>query len=154
MLIGETGNPVATIARAINLSRSTINCGFNVDAAIDRIYKRNVNAVSPANQDGSFPQIGARHATEIKWGHTLNDAVSAVRTGGRGTTAIVGIDYGDGSSHVVVMTNHYGTPVIVEGQDWGPGQGAEAIVDPGLSAARYSPHDVGIGVLPDRAPGL
>jgi hypothetical protein len=52
------------------------------------------------------------------------------------------------------MTNHYGTPVIIEGQNWGPGQPAEVITDPAAAQARYAPADVGIGVLPTAAPGL
>jgi uncharacterized Zn-binding protein involved in type VI secretion len=152
VLIGEIGNAVAGIAQGINPSGSVINCGYNVDAAIARIYGTDPNATSPPNQDGLFTEIGNRHGTTINWGHTLNDAFDAVRAGGHGTTAIVGIDYGNGSSHVVVMTNHYGTPVIVEGQDWGAGQPAEAITSPAAAQGRYSPADVGIGVLPNRAP--
>lgn len=154
VLIGEVGNPVLAIALGINPLTSVINCGFNVDSAIARIYGTNSGATSPGGRDGSFPQIGARHGTVINWGNTLNDAFAAVRTGGPGTTAIVGIDYGNGSSHVVAMTNHYGTPVIIEGQNWGPGQPAEVITDPAAAQARYSPADVGIGVLPSAAPGL
>lgn len=152
--IGEIGNPVLAIALGINPAGSVINCGFNVDSAIARVYGTNPNATSPAGQDGSFPQIGAGHGTNITWGHNLNDAFDAVRNGGPGTTAIVGIDYGNGSSHVVTMTNHYGTPVIIEGQNWGPGQPAQAITSPAAANARYSPANVGIGVLPNQAPGL
>jgi hypothetical protein len=154
VLIGEIGNPVLAIALGINPLTSVINCGFNVDSAIARIYGTNSGATSPGGRDGSFPQIGARHGTVINWGNTLNDAFAAVRAGGPGTTAVVGIDYGNGSSHVVAMTNHYGTPVIIEGQNWGPGQPAEVITDPAAAQARYSPADVGIGVLPSAAPGL
>jgi len=154
VLIGEIGNPVLAIALGINPLTSVINCGFNVDSAIARIYGTNSSATSPGGRDGSFPQIGARHGTVINWGNTLNDAFAAVRAGGPGTTAVVGIDYGNGSSHVVAMTNHYGTPVIIEGQNWGPGQPAEVITDPAAAQARYSPADVGIGVLPSAAPGL
>ncbi len=152
VLIGEIGNAIQLIAQAINPLLSVLNCGFNVDAAIARLYGTNPGATAPAGQDGSFTQIGTRNGTAITWGHTLNDAFDAVRGGGPGTTAIVGIDYGNGSSHVVVMTNYYGTPVIVEGQNWGPGQGAGAITDPAAAQARYSPADVGIGVLPTTAP--
>jgi len=154
VLIGEIGNSVLAIALGINPSGSVINCGFNVDAAIARLYGTNPNATSPAGQDGTFPQIGARHGTAINWGNNLDDAFNTVRNGGPGTTAIVGIDYGNGNSHVVVMTNHYGTPVIIEGQNWGAGQPAEVITDPAAANARYSPADVGIGVLPNPAPGL
>ena len=154
VLIGEVGNPVAAIALGINPSGSVLNCGFNVDSAIARLYATNAGATSPSNTDGTFNQIGARHGTTITWGQNLNDAFDAVRTGGPGTTAIVGIDYGNGNSHVVVMTNHYGTPVIIEGQNWGAGQPAEATTDPAVAQARYNPSDVGIGVLPNLAPGL
>lgn len=154
VLIGEVGNSVAAIALAINPLLSVINCGFNVDSAIARIYGTNAGATSPAEQDGTFQEIGDRHGTAIEWGHSLNDAFEMVRDGGHGTTAIVGIDYGNGSSHVVVMTNHYGTPAIIEGQDWGEGQPAEAITDPEIAEARYSPSDVGIGLVsPDTPPG-
>lgn len=154
VLIGEIGNAVLAIALGINPLHSVINCGFNVDSAIDRLYGTNPAATSPAGQDGSFAQIAARHGTAMTWGHTLDDAFTAVRNGGPGTTAIVGIDYGTGSSHVVTMTNHYGTPVIVEGQDWGPGHPAEAITTPAAANARYAPADVGVAVLPAAAPGL
>jgi uncharacterized Zn-binding protein involved in type VI secretion len=154
VLIGETGNPVLAIAMGINPSGSVINCGFNVDSAIARLYGTNAAATSPAGQDGSFTQIGTRHGTTINWGNNLNGAFDAVRNGGPGTTAIVGIDYGNGSSHVVVVTNHYGTPVLIEGQNWGAGQPAEVITDPAAANTRYSPADVGVGVLPNPAPGL
>jgi uncharacterized Zn-binding protein involved in type VI secretion len=154
VLIGEIGNAVLAIALGINPLGSVLNCGFNVDSAIARLYGTNPNSTSPAGQDGTFPQIGTRHGTNIAWGNTLNDAFDAVRNGGPGTTAIVGIDYGNGSSHVVVMTNHYGTPVIIEGQNWGASQPAETITDPAIASARYNPSDVGIGVLPNPAPGL
>ena len=154
VLIGEIGNPVLAIAQGINPLGGVINCGFNVDSAIARLYGTNPNATSPTNMDGSFGQIGARHGTNINWGNNLNDAFNTVQTGGPGTTAIVGIQYANGVTHVVVMTNHYGTPVIIEGQNWGPGQPAEVITDPVAANGRYSPADVGIGVLPNPAPGL
>ena len=154
VLIGETANAVLAIALGINPSGSVLNCGFNVDSAIARLFGTNAGATSPAGQDGSFAQIGARHGTVINWGNTLDGAFDTVRNGGPGTTAIVGIDYGNGSSHVVVMTNHYGTPVIIEGQNWGPGQPAEVITDPAAANTRYSPANVGVGVLPAPAPGL
>jgi uncharacterized Zn-binding protein involved in type VI secretion len=154
VLIGEIGNAMQALAQAVNPSGSVLNCGFNVDSVIARLYGTAPGATSPPGTDGLFTQIAARHGTTINWGHSLNDAFDAVRNGGPGTTAIVGIDYGNGNSHVVVMTNFHGTPVILEGQNWGAGQGAGAITDPAAAAARYSPTDVGIGVLPSPAPGL
>ena len=107
------------IAKSINPTNSVINCGNNVDAAISRLYRTNPEAVSPASQDGSFDEIANRNGTTMNWGTSLGDAFDTVRNGGPGTTAIVGIDYGNGSSHVVVMTNDHGTPTIIEGQNWG-----------------------------------
>lgn len=154
VIIGETaaGGGLLAIALGINPTGSVINCGFNIDAAIARLYGTNAGATSPAGQDGSFTQIGNRHGTTINWGNSLDDAFTTVRNGGPGTTAIVGIDYGNGSSHVVVMTNHYGTPVIIEGQNWGAGNPAGVISDPAVAQTRYNPADVGIGVLPNNAP--
>jgi len=152
VLIGETNNPMQAIAEGINPTGSTINCGNNVDAAIARLYGTDPNATSPSTRDGTFPQIAARNGTNMNWGNNLNDAFNTVRNGGPGTTAIVGIDYGNGSSHVVVMTNYNGTPTIIEGQNWGPGQPAGAITDPAVAQARYNPANVGIAVLPNKAP--
>jgi uncharacterized Zn-binding protein involved in type VI secretion len=152
VLIGEIGNAIQLIAQGINPAASVLNCGFNVDAAIARLYNTNPGATAPPGQDGSFTQIGARNGTTIVWGNTLDGAFNAVRQGGPGTTAVVGIDYGNGSSHVVAMTNYYGTPVIIEGQNWGTGQGAGPITDPAAAQARYSPANVGVGILPTRAP--
>lgn len=142
------------LAQEANPTGSVINCGHNVDAVLDRLYGRNPHAVSPAGQDGSFAQIGSRNGTNIQWGNTLNDAFDVVERGGPGTTAIVGIDYGNGASHVVVVTNVHGTPTILEGQNWGAGQGAGAITDRSAAAARYPASDVGIGVVPGTAPPL
>jgi hypothetical protein len=152
VLIGDVGNAMQLLAQAINPSASVMNCGFNVDAAIARLYGTDSGATSPPGQDGTFTQIETRHCANMTWGHNLNDAFSTVRDGGPGTTAIVGIDYGNGSSHVVAMANYYGTPIIIEGQNWEPGQGAGVLSDPAAAEARYSPVDVGIAVLPKRAP--
>ena len=115
---------------------------------IDRLYGTDLDAVSPESLDGTFAEIESRHGTEITWGYNINDAFSLVQKAGVGATAIVGIDYGDGSSHVVVITNENGTPTIIEAQDWGKGLGAEAITSPAVAQERYSPSDVGIGMLP------
>ncbi|GAB6112282.1 type VI secretion system Vgr family protein [Desulfomicrobium salsuginis] len=136
------------IAQSVNPQNSTINCGFSVDAVIARLYGTDSNAVSPASLDGTFTEIGNRHGTKLVWGHSLNDAFNAVREAGPGATAIVGIDYGNGSSHVVVLTNDDGTPTIIEGQNWGRGLGAGAITCPTAVQNRYNPSDVGIGMLP------
>lgn len=146
--IGEVGNPMMAIALGINPLGGGMNCGFLVDAAIARVYGTNPTATAPIAQDGSFPAIGTRHGTTIVWGHTMKDAFDTVRAGGRGTTAIVGIDYGGGQvPHVVAVTNHYGTPVLIEGQG-----GGATITDANTAQTRYAPADVGIGVLPTKAP--
>jgi uncharacterized Zn-binding protein involved in type VI secretion len=152
VLIGDVGNAAQLLARAINPSASMMNSGFNVDAAIARLYGTDPGATSSSGPGGTFTHIEARHGTLMTWGHNLNKAFNAVRDGGPGTTAIIGIDYGNGSSHVVTMTNYYGTPIVIEGQNCEPGRGAGVISDPAAAEARYSPVDVGIAVLPKRAP--
>lgn len=149
-LIGDQGNPLILIAQAVNPHGSVINCGHNVTSIVGRLDGSNPNAVSPAGQDGSFTDIGNRHGTNVAWGqgNDMNAAFDSVRAGGHGTTAVVGIDYGNGSSHVVPVTNHYGTPVIIEAQNWGPGQPVEVITSPAAANARYSPADIGIGLIP------
>ena len=94
--------------------------------------------------DGTWSQIESRHSTTITWGQTLNDAFDQVRAGGHGTTAVVGIIYPGGtSSHVVPITNHYGTPVLIEGQI-----GGQIFTDAAAAQTQYGPKNVGIGVLP------
>ncbi len=136
------------IAKSLNLKKRIINCGYNVYSVIDRLYGTDFGAVSPEYLDGTFAEIESRHGTEITWGHNIDDAFSLVEQAGIGTAAIVGIDYGNGSSHVVVITNDNGTPTIIDAQDWGKGLGAEAITSPAVAQDRYSPSDVGIGMLP------
>jgi hypothetical protein len=147
------------IGQEVNPTNCMFNCGHNIDAALDRLYGRNPHAVAPIAQDGSFVDIGNRHGVPLQWGNTMADAFNAVDRGGPGTTAIVGIDYGvdamgrSRGSHVVVMTNVHGKPTIIEGQNWGPGQPAGAITDQAAATSRY-PGDIGIAVLPNRAPPL
>jgi uncharacterized Zn-binding protein involved in type VI secretion len=146
--IGEVGNPMLAIAMGINPLGGTLNCGWLVSAAIARIYGTNPTATAVFPQDGSWTQIGNRHGTTVVWGHTMKDAFQTVRNGGRGTTAIVGIDYGAGKiPHVVAVTNHYGTPVLIEGQN-----GGSVVTDETTAQNNYAPVNVGIGVLPTKAP--
>lgn len=147
---GPGGPSAASIAGAVNPANSVINCGNIIDAAIARLDGSNPNAVAPAGQDGSFDDIAARHNTTMNWGHTLGDAFNLAQQGGPGTTLIVGIDYGNGSSHVVTMANQGGTVSIIEGQNWGAGNPAGAITSPAAAQTRYSPADVGIAVVPSR----
>lgn len=138
-----------TIADSVNPSNSVVNCGNIIDAVIDRLNGNNPDATAPAEQDGSFAEIGNRHGTNIEWGHSFDDAFDAVEQGGDGTTAIVGINYGNGSSHVVVMTNRGGNVEIIEGQDWGGGNPKEVITTPERAKERYGAgSDVGYGILP------
>ena len=76
--IGQVDNAVDRIAKGVNPSGSTVNCGHNVDSAISRLYGTDPNATSPAGMDGSFAEIGSRHGTQIEWGKTLDDAFTTV----------------------------------------------------------------------------
>lgn len=120
VLIGEMGNPMLAMALAINPLNGTINCGNNLHAAIARLDGSDPNATSTAAQNGSWTQIENQHNTTIAWGQNMDQAYDQVRAGGHGTTAVVGIKYPNTTaSHVVPMTNHYGVPVIIEGQGGG-----------------------------------
>jgi uncharacterized Zn-binding protein involved in type VI secretion len=153
VMIGSAYLPgLMAMADAVNPAGSVINCGNIVDAVIARLYGTDPNAVSPAGQDGSFAAIGARHGTAITFGHTMRDAFNAVQAGGPGTTALIGISYAGGGSHIVTMTNVGGHVGIVEGQNWGAGNPREVITDVSSAEARYGANsDIGIGVLPNRA---
>jgi hypothetical protein len=139
------------IANAVNPNNSNVNCGNIVDAVIQRLTGADPDAVAPDSQDGSFAQIEERHGTQIEWGHTFEDAFNAMSERPEGTTAILGIDYGNGSSHVVVMTKRGGDVAIVEGQAWGQGAPAEVIATPERANERYNPGgttSVGYGIVP------
>jgi Papain fold toxin 1, glutamine deamidase len=138
------------IANGVNPAGSTVNCGNIIDAAIDRFTGTNPNATAPAGMDGSFSDIEARHHTTINWNSSFSNAFDAVRNGGDGTIAIVGIQYSGGGSHVVVMTNNHGTVGIIEGQDWGAGNPREVTTDPNHANSRYNADggsNVGFGIV-------
>lgn len=141
---------LSRIAQEVNPGKGTVNCGNIIDAVVDRLRGRNPRAVAPLARDGSFAQIEARFGTTLRWGQSFDDAFKAVRNGGDGTTAVVGIRYpNNGGSHVVIMTNRRGVVGIVEGQNWGAGKPAEVITSPRHAKARYgSASDVGVGVIP------
>lgn len=140
------------IVAGVNPSNSTINCGNIVDAAISRLKGTDPTATAPNKRDGSFQAIEKRHGTTLKWGSSFRDAFDAVKAGGDGTTAIVGIVYSGGSvSHVVVMTNRNGKVGILEGQDWGAGNPKEVITTDDRANARYNSDggsNIGWGILP------
>ncbi len=145
--VAPPGTAADAIAKSVNPGKGTINCGNIVDAVIARLDGTDPNAVAPTTQDGTFAQIEARHGASLAWGHTLQDAYDATRDAGPGAVAIVGIDYGNGASHVVVMTNQAGTVSLIEGQ-----LGGRAITDPAVAQAGYQPADVGYGLVPPRGP--
>ena len=150
VLIGVDPVLEAIIA-GVNPTDSVINCGHLVDAAIARLNGTDPNATAPAGQDGSFEEIGNRHGTTINFGSSFEDAFEAVRSGGDGTTAIVGIIYGSGNAHVVTMTNRDGNVSILEGQDWGDADSREVITNPARANERYNSDgrsDVGYGITP------
>jgi uncharacterized Zn-binding protein involved in type VI secretion len=152
VIIGNMGTSFpAMMAEEVNPLGSVINCGNIIDAVIDRFTGKDPSAVAPDKQDGTFEEIEKRHGTKIQWGHNFQDAFNAVRKGGDGTIAILGIQYSDpNTSHVVVMTNDHGNVGIVEAQDWGKGNPPEVITDPARANQRYNSDggsDVGIGMV-------
>lgn len=154
VLIGDVGigpdlAALKDIVAAVNPLNGTVNCGNIIDAIVARLQGTDPTATAPIDQDGTWPEIEQRFNTQFTWGQTMNDAYSDVRNGGPGTTAIVGIKYQGGGSHVVVMTNRNGTVGILEGQDWGPGDGQEVITDVGRADNRYgADSEIGVAIVP------
>lgn len=152
VIIGDMGaGAMAAIAAAVNPTNSGINCGNIIDAVIDRLTGKNPNAVAPTTQDGSWDEIEKRHNIKIQWGQSFQKAFDAVKAGGDGTVAIVGINYSDGNTaHVVTMTNDHGTVGIIEGQDWGTGQPQGFNTSPADANKRYNSDggsDIGYGIV-------
>lgn len=153
VMIGDLFVPdLQAIVDAVNPAGSVVNCGNIVDAVIGRLTGTDPNATSPADRDGSFDAIAARHGTAFTWGQSFQGAFDAVQRGGDGTTALVGIGYSSGTaSHIVVMTNRNGRVAILEGQDWGAGNPREVITNPGRANQRYNSDggsSIGVAVLP------
>ena len=160
VLIGDIGvvapsppglGALNAVANAVNPSGSIENCGNVLDAVVARLNGTDPDATSPADQDGSFDEIEERFNTDITWGSNFQDAFNAVRDGGDGTMAVVGIDYSGDGSHVVILANQGGTVGIVEAQNWGEGQPAGAITDIDAANQRYNPDggsNIGYGIIP------
>jgi uncharacterized Zn-binding protein involved in type VI secretion len=150
VIIGEAGAPPPIVA-SVNPSNSVINCGNLIDAFIDRLTGANPDATAPDQTDGTFAEIEQRHNTKIEWNKSFQDAFDAVKAGGNGTIAIVGIQYSGGTaSHVVTMTNDHGQPVVLEGQDWGAANPKEIITSPARANERYNSDggsNIGYGIV-------
>jgi hypothetical protein len=144
------------IANGINPRAGTINCGWNIDAAIARFTGADPNATSPTEMDGGWEEIEQRHNTTFTWGSDFQAAFDAVQAGGPGTAAIVGINYSGGTAaHVVAMVNQNGTVAIIEGQDWGNEDPREVITDPARADERYNSDggsEIGWGLVGAGAP--
>ncbi len=157
VLIGKTGgggHGLASAVAGVNPANSTINCDNIIDAAAARLNGSDPDAAAPAGQDGTFPQIEQRFGTTLTWGSDFQSAFDAVRAGGDGTMAVVGIGYSGGrGSHVVLLANDGGSVGIVEGQDWGAGNPPEAITDVNRANTRYNSDggsNIGWGIVPPR----
>lgn len=153
VMIGDSYTAgMEAIVSAVNPANSVQNCGLIIDAVIDRLTGSDPQAVAPDQMNGSFAEIEQRHGMTMAWGHTFSDAFQAVRNGGNGTIAIVGIQYSGGTaSHVVVMANDHGSVGILEGQNWGPNDPREVITTPERANARYNADggsNVGFGLIP------
>ncbi len=160
VLIGDVGMgsefniaELKAIVDAVNPLKGTDNCGNIIDAAVARLQGTDPDATAPLARDGTWGEIETRFKSTLTWGQNMDGAFKAVQDGGPGTTAVVGIKYKSGGSHVVVMTNHNGTVGILEGQDWGPGNGQEVITDTKRANTRYgSDSDIGVAILPKPVP--
>ena len=161
-LSGATGGTLGDvqalqgIANAINPRAGTVNCGWNIDAALARFTGADPDATSTTDMDGTWGEIQQRHNMTFSWGSSFQAAFDAVQAGGPGTAAVVGIGYsGGGGAHVVTMVNQNGTVAIIEGQDWGNEDPREVITDPARANERYNGDggsNVGWGLVGGGAP--
>jgi len=141
-----------SVAKSVNPTNSTQNCGFIIDAVVARLRGTDPNATAPDRRDGSFSDIEKRMGTAIKWNQSLQAAFDQVQAGGPGTIGVMGIEH-DGSSHVVIIANVGGKVGIIEGQNWGAGQPAGMIYSVAAANARYNPDgrsNIGFGILPNK----
>ena len=124
----------------INSSNSVVNCGQIIDSVIS-LLRGDGLGVAPAGRDGTFSEINARHGTNVDFSNptNFNDIFTDLNNRGPGSMTLIGVDYNNGGSHVIVAANIDGNVGIVEGQDWGPGQGRGLITDPAVANARYNP---------------
>jgi hypothetical protein len=139
------------IIAGVNPSGSAINCGLIIDAVWKRLRGTDPNASVPGQGDGTFDEIDQRFGTKMQWGQSFDGAFQAVQAGGDGTTAVVGVQYPDGNSHVLLMTNHDGTVGITEAQPWGGADSPEVITNPARANQRYNGDghsDVGYSIIP------
>jgi uncharacterized Zn-binding protein involved in type VI secretion len=148
---GGGSSALAKAADQVNPTNSTQNCGYIIDAVVARLRGTNPSATAPDKQDGSFSDIEKRFGTTINWNQSFQGAFDAVKAGGDGTIAIIGVQYSGSGSHVIVMANDKGKVGIVEGQTWGPTQPKGVIDNPAAANARYNPDgksNVGFGIIP------
>ena len=140
------------IANSVNPDSSVINCGNIIDAALARIRGTDSAATAPDTQDGSFEDIEKRMNTRINWNQGFQNAFDAVKNGGNGTTAVVGIQYSSGTTaHVILLTNDHGTVGIIEGQNWGFGARPGLIESVDEANDRYNSDggsNIGYGIIP------
>jgi uncharacterized Zn-binding protein involved in type VI secretion len=148
VIIGDNGNPMAAMVLAVNPLGGTQNCADIASSAIFRLYGTNPNATAPLSGATQTNVFLTRHGLNMTYGHTLDDAYAAARAGGPGTTLAVTMYWAGGGGHVFTMTNYYGTPVIIEGQNWSATQPPQAITDPAVARARYPASNFGIATLP------
>jgi hypothetical protein len=139
-------------AAEVNPTKSVENCGNIMDAVVARLRGTNPKATAPAETDGNWDNIEARLNTKIEWGQTLENIYQHVANSGNGAIGVIGILNSDSkNSYVVIIANDHGTVGIVEGQDWGNGNGAGPILAPKKADLRYSPNGgstFGFGMLP------
>jgi len=131
---------IAFLLAFINRANSVVNCGHIIDQVIS-MMRSGRGGAAPAGGDGSFSEINTRLGVNIDFNNptNLNTVFNQVQAGGPGTMQVVGIDYGNGASHIVVVANVNGQTGVMEGQNWGPGQDRGFITDPAVANARYNP---------------
>ena len=136
----KSSNELSDMARDINPNGGTTNCRGNADAVIDRIKGTNPKATTAGTQPiGGLTAMkhAPNAATLANQNSSFKDAFDAVKKGGPGTTALVGIVRPNSPNHVIPLVNHNGTVAIVEGQSSSKG-GAHAVFTPEQAQIEYN----------------
>jgi hypothetical protein len=113
------GLALAFAAAHVNPTNDHYNCAHIIDAVVARLRGTDPNATALTGYDGRWEDIEDRLNTKFHLGERLDHAYQIVAAGGNGAIGIIGMEFSDGTAHVVIIANDHGAVGIVEGQEAG-----------------------------------
>lgn len=122
------------ILKKVNAKKGTDNCGHIIDGVVAALTGKGIKTVS-TEQDGSFDAIDARLGSKTDFTNptSFEDIFADLKKSEPGSMRVIGVDYGDGKSHVIIAVNVKGTVGIMEGQ-----QNIGFITDPAVANKIYN----------------